>query len=520
MRITHLGHAGFCVETSEAILIADPWLSPDGAFDAAWFQFPRNHHLGAFVQEKLKQTRKARYIYISHEHKDHFDLSFLHSLQCRDFTFILPRFRRTALLDALEGYRCQSIITCADKESVTIPGGTVTLYLDDSELNRDSSVLIKADGLSFLNMNDCKLHDELPAIAAAQGSIDILAAQFSGATWHPTCYDYPRKTYERISRKKMISKFEATAQAIETIRPRVFLPSAGPACFLDPLLLHLNFEPVNIFPRAPRLIAYLKRRFKGGLPCACQEIMPGDLLDAASGQFLYLAPERVDDANFAAYIKAYAAQYESFFLERQRLYEKPAGEPPLERLQAALAEKLDLLTLRDRVTVPLYFQLSDSEGPLLRVDFAGNKVEQVAAITEESRYVIAAPSWEVARVLDGLLTWEDFALTFRMRLDREPDVYQTVLQGYLLMEPEDMNWFCAKVLAVEQQQERIVVEARGCRFAVNRFCPHQGADLTSGWVEKERYLVCPRHRWQFDLEKDGRCTTNETSIHAVPLEEG
>ncbi len=39
MLITYLGHAGFCVETSRSLVIMDPWLSPLGAFDSAWFQF-------------------------------------------------------------------------------------------------------------------------------------------------------------------------------------------------------------------------------------------------------------------------------------------------------------------------------------------------------------------------------------------------------------------------------------------------------------------------------------------------
>src|SRR5215831_6046502 len=110
MRITFLGHAGFCVETAEAILIADPWLSPQGAFDSAWFQYPRNHHLGALVQEKLADDRKARYVYISHEHKDHLDVDFLASLRCRDFTVVIPRFRRDYLQRAFADYRCREVV--------------------------------------------------------------------------------------------------------------------------------------------------------------------------------------------------------------------------------------------------------------------------------------------------------------------------------------------------------------------------------------------------------------------------
>ena len=49
-------------------------------------------------------------------------------------------------------------------------------------------------------------------------------------------------------------------------------------------------------------------------------------------------------------------------------------------------------------------------------------------------------------MLDDKITWDDFSLTFRMRLNREPDIYHTVVQGFLRLEPEDMNWFCERLL--------------------------------------------------------------------------
>jgi UDP-MurNAc hydroxylase len=100
---------------------------------------------------------------------------------------------------------------------------------------------------------------------------------------------------------------------------------------------------------------------------------------------------------------------------------------------------------------------------MLRVDFKERSVRKARGITESNYYSMVAPSWEIARVLDGKLTWEDFSLTFRMRLSREPDVYQTLIQGFLIMEPEDLDHLCARILDIESKQERIVVEAGGCR---------------------------------------------------------
>lgn len=516
MDITFLGHAGFCVETAETILVTDPWLSPVGAFDSAWFQFPRNHRMAPFVEEKLQSEGKDKYIYISHEHKDHFDPAFLRTLTNRDFTIVIPTFRRTALADALRAYECKELRICRDGESIPLKDGYLRLFIDDSEVNRDSALFLRAGGRTFLDFNDCKLYDCLPQMLREEGQIDIFSCQFSGATWHPTCYEYEQQEYDRISRKKKLTKFEAVARAIDTVRPAVYVPSAGPACFLDPMLFHLNLQPVNIFPHSPRLLEYLSRR----LPRAqTQEMMPGDVLDVSTGALKFQAEERVTDANRLQVLNAYAADYARYFEERKQRSTHDAKEV-LSRLQSELQRKLRFMQLADRIRAPLYVWFSDCVEHCLRVDFVERTVRpQVGHFNGDSYYSISAPSWEIARVLDGHLTWEDFSLTFRMRLSRNPDLYQPLVQGFLIMDAEDLNYFCGKVLALESRKERIMIECNGVRYAIDRYCPHQGADLRHAWLDQQRYVTCPRHRWQFDMLKEGRCLTNSSSINAVSLDE-
>jgi UDP-MurNAc hydroxylase len=495
----------------------DPWLSPEGAFEAAWFQFPRNHHLAPLVLERLQDSTKERFVYISHEHQDHFDRSFLSRLNCRDLTFIVPRFQRAALRTALADYHPKRVIACEHGQTVQIPGGQVTMYLEESGLNRDSAVLIKADGKSFLNLNDCKLYDELPGIVEREGAISIFACQFSGATWHPICYDYPSDEYERISQQKIASKFETVARAIEIVKPEIYFPSAGPACFLDPMLMHLNFERTNVFPRAPKFLAYLNQRLAGSSTRAL-DIVPGDIFDANSGEFVTRHVERNSENEIEKYLGSYAGQYASWFAERQREPLREGLGTLLERLRVELEHKLSSFFLYDRVRVPLYIGFSDVNAPILRIDFGKRSVVEVPCISDHNYYSLKAPAWQLARILDGRITWEDFALTFRMRLNRSPDVYQTLIQGFLLMEPEDMNWFCGRVLEIEQRGKRTIVEAGGTRYSIDRYCPHGGADLSQGWSDEGRFWICPRHRWQFALDRDGQCLTSNTSIHAVCLE--
>ncbi|AGK52765.1 Rieske 2Fe-2S domain-containing protein [Bacillus sp. 1NLA3E] len=517
MEITYLGHAGFCVETEKTIIIMDPWLSPTGAFEGSWFQFPQNHHLAAYVQEKLNNTNKDRYIYVSHEHKDHFDLKFLNSIENRDFTLIIAKFRRAELRRIFKDYNCKKVISCANEEEVLIKDGSIKVYLIDTEVNRDSSILVKTNTSSFLNLNDCKIMDRLPEIIKNEGKVDVFTTQFSGAIWHPTCYEYSKEQYGKISKKKVRSKFEAVARSIETVKPRLWLPSAGPPCFLDPTLFQLNFEPINIFPRAPEVIGFLKKRLKT-MTLETPNIMPGDILDVKSGNFIHLSKERVDEANVESYIKEYAAKFESFFEARKKTYSTIDPQVIWSKLQKELEEKLKHLHLHKRITVPLYFCLNDQPDKVLRVNFPEKKLEFVKDIQDKQYYSIRINSWDIARIFDSKLTWEDFMLSFRMKLNREPDIFQALMHGFLINEAEDINPFCEKVLANEFNKERIVVEANGTRYAINRYCPHDGGDLSQGWIAGKQ-IICPRHRWVFDLNNSGKCTTNDCSIHAFPLED-
>jgi UDP-MurNAc hydroxylase len=517
MQITYLGHAGFIVETNDAIVIMDPWLSASGAFDASWFQMPRNHHLIPFVHEKLHDSDRAIFLYVSHEHQDHLDVDFLNNLPVRRFTFLLPAFSRSALSVKFSGYDCQEIVFFQHRQQIDIPGGVLKLYVDDSQLNRDSAILVRSGDSTFLNLNDCKLFDALPEIVSEEGPIKVFACQFSGATWHPTCYDYAPEKYESISKRKSFAKFESVAKAIDLIRPAVYIPSAGPVCFLDPTLQRLNSERVNIFPRAAKVIDYFKRRLPEGRTYV-PEMMPGDLLDTTSCTVTQLAQQRVDESTAETYIAEYAASYSDFFQERSSAHQRVNENETIEALRVELEQKLAQLSLADRVTVPLYVQLDSSTGFMLRVDFQRRLVEYVAERTDVWYYELSAPAWQIAKVLTRELTWEEFALTFRLRLERNPDGYDPILHAFLVMEAEDVGRYCDLISEIEAQEERITVEADGRRYSVRRYCPHQGGDLSQGWMEQGRFLVCPRHRWQFDILQLGRCTTNPMSISAVCID--
>ena len=48
-----LGHAGFMYETQNELILMDPWMSTEGAFDSSWYQNPPNHDFGATIRDEI-----------------------------------------------------------------------------------------------------------------------------------------------------------------------------------------------------------------------------------------------------------------------------------------------------------------------------------------------------------------------------------------------------------------------------------------------------------------------------------
>ncbi|HYO55368.1 Rieske (2Fe-2S) protein, partial [Archangium sp.] len=278
----------------------------------------------------------------------------------------------------------------------------------------------------------------------------------------------------------------------------------------------INLEPVSIFPRASELFIFLQHRLAGQTPRLI-EPMPGDVLDVGIGDLVSLSPERVTDENVSQYLRTYATlQTRGFRGRRRNLMLEEVDRIHL-RLREEMQHKLDAFSLADRVMTTLYLGLIELPGQLIRVDFRSRRVEVVSEVRDLGRYTLIASAADIVRVLDRKLNWEDFLLSFRFRASRSPDVYDASLHNFLAAEVEDLRVMCDTMLATESRKERTVVTVGGQRYAVNRYCPHQGADLREGWIEEGRYLVCPRHRWRFDLREGGLCSTNGCFIRAEPL---
>lgn len=515
MKLTFIGHAGFLIEDENILIVMDPWLSKKGAYDSTWMQFPCNHHLDELVLDKVKE-KKHVFVYISHEHKDHFDIEFLTKLvRLRpEITLLIPDFKSKSFISELKCLNLLHIRELKNDEHFTAGEFNIYLFIDESGINHDSAILVKGLGHSFLNLNDCKIFDRLEYIKNKYGPIDVFTAQFSGASWHPICYEMSKPEYVTISIKKKLSKYHALLNAIKILKPNRYIPSAGPPALLDPMHYEINFQDYNIFPKQFNILKYLK---SFDLTCNLDNIMPGDVYCFKTNNYTSLAPERISEDNFQHTIEVYAQKSKYLYDENEK-YTPSNLQELFQEYFRYIRSKTDVFLIKEKIEQHIFFGINEIKGQYIHVDLNEQMCKISHSIPRDNFYFTSYPAWQIRKLLEKKIQGEDLALTFRGKMKRSPDIYNTWIGCFINTEKDYLIEHIKLLEEIKNNKEKIEIECNGRKYCINRFCPHQGADLKYGWAEGNKW-VCPKHRWRYDLENGGICDSANVSIDAIELTE-
>jgi hypothetical protein len=224
--IRFVNHASFVVESGGVSLLCDPWISGT-VFHQGWSLIAEQDHAG---------LDEVDYIWFSHEHPDHFSISFLRSI---------PEHRRpqiTILYQTMPDGRVASFcrqmgfavkeLTHAREEDlgggIRIVCGKIPFY--------DSWLYIETPDYRILNTNDCILESpaRLKLIQPHVDRCDILFTQFSYANWQDSRDN--RKARQDLAQEKL----RRIALQSEMFHPRFIVPFAS-FCYFS----HVENEFMN-----------------------------------------------------------------------------------------------------------------------------------------------------------------------------------------------------------------------------------------------------------------------------------
>lgn len=492
---TFFGHNCFLIETDSEALLIDPWLGDTGAFYGSWHQWPPNGHLRELVSQRC--ASKSLSIFLTHEHQDHFDKSTLRAFathpRCSVF---IPAYRDRFLLDELGRLNLHTI-ELADGERA---GGQIRfrIFIDDNGINHDSVIFVATPDFTFLNQNDCKIFDRLPALKKELGPIDYYTVQFSGANWHPACFDLPDDQRRQLARRSVLRKLHNVLGATKILAPRFLVPAAGPAFFpfLDPAL---SADSGTIFIHQDELDKYL---VKNGITNILYP-RPGEPVGEMSNRIPIARPTPDE-----------IAQYRASHLH---VWDSIADSFSKARFADVLQRRLDMIAdiALPPETPAIAFKWGPADDDELWVDLVNKTLAHTHA--PQVPCIILNASTKYFSLMCGQDRWQDIALSLHASIERLPDVYNTIANIFLFA--QESNLAESLVQNLNLSRERIVITHLGQRYEINRYCPHQGGDLSYAHVGDDLHVVCPRHSWRFDLNCEGRCKDSGATINAVKLVE-
>jgi UDP-MurNAc hydroxylase len=483
INLNYWGHNCFSIIQNDSILLIDPWFSNSGAFFGSWYQYPKNHHLKSKVLRIISEFQKS-YIFISHEHEDHFDEEFLELLPPSS-EILIPKYRDKTFREICKKFSA-NVIEINDDQNYNLGNEFyIRLLILDIGVNHDSAIIVKTKDFSFLNQNDCKAFDRLENIPE---KIDYYSVQFSGATWHPSNFAFSERRKKTIAAEKVQKKLNNVLRAIRILNPEYFLPAAGPAIF-PYLEENLSFGKDNIFIHHDHLHKFLnENNFKNTL-----YLRPGDLLNSDKTNPI-MAPSSIRDID--EYKKGTINYWESIKYNFNRL---ELEKEILGRLKGILDFKFNQTPI---IIFNLGNQFDDtdfSNEKKIFIDLTTKKILPTFNYESDYQEIVADERYFF---LMCKKRWQNLYLSLRATVFRRPDKFNNEVNIFLFSDISNIkdNFLFTKNIS----KERVLIEnSSGEIYEIDRFCPHQGADLCKANITDENILICPRHGWEFDLSNKG-----------------
>lgn len=223
-KLKFLNHASYFLESEESILLFDPWYEK-GSFNNGWqlyYQDIKNKD----VIDYLKNSGKNIYIWISHEHSDHFNISFIKTLKISklDLKFLFHQTIDKRVINFLKKNNFK-VLECKNGEVINIDSIIKIITYRYSRL--DSFCLTYFSDFSILNINDCVIksysqaYNVFSKLPIKQNDIDILFTQFGYADW------VGRKIDKEYRKKCANEKLERIYIQNKVFKPKLIIPFAS-----------------------------------------------------------------------------------------------------------------------------------------------------------------------------------------------------------------------------------------------------------------------------------------------------
>jgi UDP-MurNAc hydroxylase len=276
MKIQFVNHASVIITSSDAKILTDPWFF-GGAFNDSWSLIPIAN------QDKIPFD-EIDFVYISHEHPDHFHFPTLKSLPDNFKQRVKILFQKNnseKMVEAFKKLGFGEIILLDNRVNQKITTNTTAEIYQIGSM--DTALVIAADNEVIVNINDCEANQvDCKYLKNKYKQIDVVLNQFSMAGYEgfPDYRFYLKRNAQR--------KIDQLIENHIDLNANVTIPFASNVYFSCE-----DNKYVNEFSNKPwdAEFALNKRNLKCVLLYPGQEYSVGDFIDNKESiekyQYLY-----------------------------------------------------------------------------------------------------------------------------------------------------------------------------------------------------------------------------------------
>ena len=307
-------------------------------------------------------------------------------------------------------------------------------------------------------------------------------------------------------------KYKSVIDFVKKINPTIFVPCAGPPCFLSELF-PLNFISENTFPTQDEFYEYLKINNKS-IVTKTAVLVPEDEVYFDMDVFK-ITTENLKKKCFSnkrEYIEEYREKRRDIIDKELNKISK-VNESLLKKCQKYFYPLMfSAKRLCKEINCSILLNVIGNTNEKIIIDFTKRKNAIKLYEDEEVSYEFMLDGKYLNLILDREITWEQLFLSLRFKAKRHKDSYNEHLMAFLkLTEPvayKNYEKYHFKSKTFKTETFDLTYENK--LYKVQRYCPHASGDLSEGAIE-DGVLTCPLHLWKFSLE-DGGCLNHKSKI--------
>jgi UDP-MurNAc hydroxylase len=318
-------------------------------------------------------------------------------------------------------------------------------------------------------------------------------------------YEMDAAEKKQLCVDKVESQFARALRYVEAISATTVVPSAGPPCFLDDDLFHLNMitgDEASIFPDQTEF----QRRMADEGRLNAATAIPGTSFTVLGGGVTVEQPMSGEEitrifTHKAEYLRNYKADFDSWLHEQKNAW----AVEPTDLIGTLKLWWEPLMAMATQVRAGIGANCLLNAGDLaIYINFVDGTVQQHAGEPFSFRFDIARDLVENV-VAQRAVDWSNaLFLSARFTAWRAGEYNEYIYNFFKSLSVERMTRTESeaknKLLGVPSDESDIVIGD----YEVQRRCPHRNADLSVfGEIDGDD-LVCTLHGWKFSLE-DGHC---------------